>query len=247
MLLDRGLLERDDGVYRPIGSIGALEVPETLHALIASRLDNLTAGERRLVQDASVVGKTFTKQGLTAHLDAYAAGPDDPDAEEIRAKARETLVRAAERAASLAANLEAQRAYERAIELTDEPLEQADLHERAGAAAAIGARADEASAHFERSLARFEAEGATPARRGSRLGSPRSSGTAVGWRTGSRAWSARWRCSWRRTRARTSPSSPRRSAGSNSSPVTMSSHHSGSRPHSALPRRSRCQKSFRRL
>jgi hypothetical protein len=35
---------------------------------------------------------------------------------------------------------------------------QAELHERAGAAAAIGARADEASAHFERSIALFEAE-----------------------------------------------------------------------------------------
>src|SRR5439155_5725983 len=76
---------------------------------------------------------------VAAHyLDAYAAAPDDPDAEEIRSTAREMLVRAAERAASLAANAEAQRAFERAIELTDEPLLQAELHERAGIMARAG-------------------------------------------------------------------------------------------------------------
>jgi class 3 adenylate cyclase/tetratricopeptide (TPR) repeat protein len=245
MLIDRGLLVREGDVYRPIGSIETLEVPETLHALIAARLDSLTPDERHLLQDASVLGKVFTKPGLTAltgrseaelepllgalvrkemlaiqadprspergqysflqdlvkrvaydtlskkerkmkhlaaadfllslssaeedeaievvashYLDAYAAAPGDPDAERIRSQARDTLVRAAERAASLAANVEAQRAFERAVELTDEPLAQAELHERAGTAAAIGARADEASAHFERSIALFEAQGA---------------------------------------------------------------------------------------
>src|SRR5262249_37718262 len=45
MLLDRGLLAREGDVYRPIGPIETLEVPETLHALIAARLDSLTAVE----------------------------------------------------------------------------------------------------------------------------------------------------------------------------------------------------------
>ena len=66
MLLDRGLLVRDGDVYRPTGPIGSLEVPETLHALIAARLDGLTPEERRVVQDASVLGKSFTKPGLAA-------------------------------------------------------------------------------------------------------------------------------------------------------------------------------------
>ena len=66
MLLDRGLLAREGDVYRPTGPIETLEVPETLHALIAARLDGLTPEERRLVQDGAVLGKTFTKQGLTA-------------------------------------------------------------------------------------------------------------------------------------------------------------------------------------
>src|SRR5207249_1470953 len=66
MLLDRGLLVREGNVYKPTGPIETLEVPETLHALIAARLDSLTQDERRLVQDGAVLGKTFTKLGLEA-------------------------------------------------------------------------------------------------------------------------------------------------------------------------------------
>jgi tetratricopeptide (TPR) repeat protein len=66
MLLDRELLERDAEHYRPTGPIEALEVPETLQALIAARLDGLAAGERSLLQNAAVLGKTFTKQALSA-------------------------------------------------------------------------------------------------------------------------------------------------------------------------------------
>src|SRR5947207_12097629 len=66
MLLDRALLVPEGSVYRPTGPIAALEVPETLHGLIAARLDGLPPEERRLVQDASVVGKTFTKEALAA-------------------------------------------------------------------------------------------------------------------------------------------------------------------------------------
>jgi class 3 adenylate cyclase/predicted ATPase len=242
MLLDRGLLSRNGNVYLPTGAIETLAVPETLHALIAARLDSLTPEERRLVEDASVLGKTFTKQGLAAltglseaesepllsalvrkevltiqadplspergqysflqeivkrvayetiskkerktkhvaaarfltsvsvadedeitevlaahYIDAYEAAPEDPDAPEIRSKAREMLVRAGERAASLAATSEAQRAFERAIELTDDPVVEAELRERAGMAAEAGARTDAAAAHFERAIELFEA------------------------------------------------------------------------------------------
>jgi predicted ATPase/class 3 adenylate cyclase len=66
MLIDRGVLVRDDGGYRLQGSVETLEVPETLQALIAARLDGLAAEERRLLQDASVLGRTFTRQGLVA-------------------------------------------------------------------------------------------------------------------------------------------------------------------------------------
>ncbi len=61
MLLDRGLLVERDGAYRPVGEIDTLAVPETLQALISARLDALASEERALVQELSVLGKTFMR------------------------------------------------------------------------------------------------------------------------------------------------------------------------------------------
>ena len=66
MLLDRGLLEPGDAGYRVTGDLSSLQVPETLQTLIAARLDGLELDERRLLQDASVLGKTFATRGLVA-------------------------------------------------------------------------------------------------------------------------------------------------------------------------------------
>jgi class 3 adenylate cyclase/tetratricopeptide (TPR) repeat protein len=66
MLLDRGLLVERHGRFEPASSITDLEVPETLHALIAARLDGLDGNERRLVQEAAVLGKTFSLQAVCA-------------------------------------------------------------------------------------------------------------------------------------------------------------------------------------
>ncbi len=64
MLLDRGLVVERDRSYIPAGPIETLEVPETLHALVAARLDGLGSEERRLLQSAAVLGKTFTVEAL---------------------------------------------------------------------------------------------------------------------------------------------------------------------------------------
>jgi len=66
MLLDRHVLAQRGSAYEVVGEIAALEVPETLQALIAARLDGLGEHERSLVQDASVLGKTFTVEALSA-------------------------------------------------------------------------------------------------------------------------------------------------------------------------------------
>ncbi len=66
MLLDRGLLAQDGNRYVVTGDVGELEVPETLHALAAARLDGLTAVERSVVQDAAVNGYSFTAAGVAA-------------------------------------------------------------------------------------------------------------------------------------------------------------------------------------
>ncbi len=66
MLLDSGRLEAVDGGFRATGPLEKLDIPPTLHALIAARLDALAPEDRALLQSASVLGKTFTLQGLTA-------------------------------------------------------------------------------------------------------------------------------------------------------------------------------------
>jgi class 3 adenylate cyclase/tetratricopeptide (TPR) repeat protein len=66
MLLDRGLLREEESAYRVAGPIEDLAVPESLHALIAARLDGLPPEERALLQDGSVIGKTFSAGALAA-------------------------------------------------------------------------------------------------------------------------------------------------------------------------------------
>ncbi len=66
MLLDRGLLVEDGPAYRLTGPVEELAVPETLHALIAARLDGLSSEERGVLQDGAVLGKTFTVDALSA-------------------------------------------------------------------------------------------------------------------------------------------------------------------------------------
>jgi class 3 adenylate cyclase/tetratricopeptide (TPR) repeat protein len=88
MMLDRGALIQDGSVYRPAAPIAQLEVPETLHALIAARLDSLAGDERQLLQNAAVLGKTFTRDGL-----ATLAGLDDSELEPLlRALVRKEIL-----------------------------------------------------------------------------------------------------------------------------------------------------------
>jgi len=66
MLLDRGILEARDGHFALAGALPELAVPETLHALIASRLDGLPPEERSILTDGSVLGLSFTRDALVA-------------------------------------------------------------------------------------------------------------------------------------------------------------------------------------
>ena len=73
MLADRGVLQIAEGVYEVVGELGEIQIPETLHALVASRLDALGPEDRSLLQDAAVLGKTFTLSALAAVSGADAA------------------------------------------------------------------------------------------------------------------------------------------------------------------------------
>jgi class 3 adenylate cyclase/tetratricopeptide (TPR) repeat protein len=66
MLVSDGRLREADGHYEPVGDLGELAVPETLQALIAARLDGLDPADRTLLQDAAVLGHSFTLAGLAA-------------------------------------------------------------------------------------------------------------------------------------------------------------------------------------
>ncbi len=214
MLLDRGLLAEEGSSYRVTGEVESLEVPETLQALVAARLDGLGPDERRLIGDAAVLGKTFTRGALAqltevaeSELEGLLGGlvrkevlglqsdprspehgqygflqtcsarspttrfrsvsdarstslrlsicpprwpkkrwprwsrriwsrlrlsPDEPDADALRARAQDALMRAGERAASLGASTEAQRYFEQAADLAASPGEEAPVLLRAG-------------------------------------------------------------------------------------------------------------------
>jgi tetratricopeptide (TPR) repeat protein len=76
MLSDRGVLRLGENAYELVGDLGELHVPETLHALIASRLDALEPEDRALLQDATVLGKSFTLDALSAVTGADTASLD---------------------------------------------------------------------------------------------------------------------------------------------------------------------------
>ena len=65
-LIDRDIVQPVEGVYRLDGDIGELAVPDSLHALLAARLDALDPRVRRLVADAAVLGSTFSAEALMA-------------------------------------------------------------------------------------------------------------------------------------------------------------------------------------
>jgi class 3 adenylate cyclase/tetratricopeptide (TPR) repeat protein len=69
-LIDRDLVIPRDGRYVPADNVeldlDAIGAPASLQALVAARLDALTADERHVVADASVLGQTFTRDGLAA-------------------------------------------------------------------------------------------------------------------------------------------------------------------------------------
>ena len=66
MLLAEERLVEKDGAYRPVGALTDMAVPETLQALISARLDGLEPADRSLLQDAAVLGQSFTIAGLAA-------------------------------------------------------------------------------------------------------------------------------------------------------------------------------------
>ena len=66
MLVAGGDLEAVDGEYRFNGDAETMALPESLQAVIGARIDRLGEEDRSLLLDASVLGQSFTLDGLAA-------------------------------------------------------------------------------------------------------------------------------------------------------------------------------------
>jgi class 3 adenylate cyclase/tetratricopeptide (TPR) repeat protein len=64
MLVDDGLVRRENGSWVAAGDLEKLSLPPTIQALLAARLDLLTEEERTVIEAASVVGYVFAQDAL---------------------------------------------------------------------------------------------------------------------------------------------------------------------------------------
>ena len=78
-LIDRDVVVPRGGHYVPADGVAldldAIGAPASLQALVAARLDALETNERRVVCEASVLGLSFTREGLAA----FGEAPDELD------------------------------------------------------------------------------------------------------------------------------------------------------------------------
>lgn len=58
-LIDEGVLVHDDVGWRVTTDAGAVALPDSIHAVLAARIDALPAAEKRVLQEASVIGRVF--------------------------------------------------------------------------------------------------------------------------------------------------------------------------------------------
>ncbi|HEX5936626.1 MAG TPA: adenylate/guanylate cyclase domain-containing protein [Actinomycetota bacterium] len=93
MLIDRGVLVRHGAAWELTSGEDEIPVPESVHALIAARLDTLPPARKALLQDASVLGKVFWA-GAVAEMGGLDPSPVREGLHEL---GRKELVRPARR------------------------------------------------------------------------------------------------------------------------------------------------------
>src|SRR5436309_2567940 len=72
-LIDEGSLVHEGGKWKWVSQSLDIRIPDTIQALLLSRLDLLSPLEKRVIQDASVVGRTFWPGAISA-IDSLAPG-----------------------------------------------------------------------------------------------------------------------------------------------------------------------------
>ncbi len=87
-LADTGHLVRVADTFEPTGPLPVLDIPPTLRALIASRLDAIDPQDRALLQDGAVIGQVFAVPAVAA----LAGRPEGEVSERLRVLAMKELV-----------------------------------------------------------------------------------------------------------------------------------------------------------
>jgi class 3 adenylate cyclase/tetratricopeptide (TPR) repeat protein len=67
MLIDVGRLQQHDDRWRVVGDLATLQIPASIEALLAARIDRLPTDSRQVLEPASVIGRRFAHDALT-HL-----------------------------------------------------------------------------------------------------------------------------------------------------------------------------------
>ncbi|MGE3157794.1 MAG: adenylate/guanylate cyclase domain-containing protein [Xanthobacteraceae bacterium] len=78
-LVGKGVLVRDGEHWACTTTCEAVDIPPTLHGLLLSRVDRLSADTRRLLQEGAVLGAAFDEallRGVATHADGIAQGLD---------------------------------------------------------------------------------------------------------------------------------------------------------------------------
>jgi class 3 adenylate cyclase/DNA-binding winged helix-turn-helix (wHTH) protein len=79
MLIDDGLLRRDEGHWTVADELADVPVPPTIHALLAARIEALPDHERALLAHASVEGSVFHRGALDALMPGAVAAAVERD------------------------------------------------------------------------------------------------------------------------------------------------------------------------
>ena len=85
MLVDRGVLRFADGRWELAGAVDQVQIPSSVQAVLAARLDTLPEDEKRVAQDAAVVGRIFWDV-IVAHLAGSSRSPTDDLIRRLRVK-----------------------------------------------------------------------------------------------------------------------------------------------------------------
>ncbi len=128
MLVDRGSVRQTGGRWLVGDSMATREIPATIQALLAARLDQLEPAERAVAQSAAIVGRAFSRaavEELVADVLRSELGPH------LQALARKEIVRAEEGAGPSPDRFRFRHDLIRDAAYASLPKsERADLHER---------------------------------------------------------------------------------------------------------------------